>query len=156
MLTNRLSIVSIVSQASLLQPVESRSRRENIQFYAPMIVRNARFIFHPPAIQSILSFFPSFTVTTCAHVGLPKKEEMKHTKRVEEAKRREINTKRTDITGEICNYVDWNHRIVVVNIAHTIKVAGGTEDSKKMYVTLKQKDGEPCEGDVMSGYRLIS
>ena len=33
-----------------------------------------------------------------------------------EEKKEKKTTKRTDITGEICNYVDWNHRIVVVDV----------------------------------------
>jgi hypothetical protein len=66
-------------------------------------------------------------------VLLPKKKKKNVTKQGEEAKRREEN-ERTDITGEICNYVRWNHRHCccwLLTIAHTITVAGGIEKRRK-------------------------
>lgn len=107
-----------------------------------MIVLLKSALHLPPTCNSV-HLELRFTVTACLCWVTQENDEIKAQKTYETSRRskakKRSNTKRTDITGEICNYVDWNHRIVVGNIAHTNKVAGGREEERKMYVTLKQK-----------------
>lgn len=105
-----------------------------------------------------MCFFPPFTVTTCSccvlllwSSGPQRAHERRKTKRRKKKYKQRRRSdekeekKRTDITGEICNYVDGTIGIVavVVNIAHTIKVAGGTRSEEKKenvcYIKTKRK-----------------